>query len=166
MILDRLYRNTADHDISLMFTSTSSANGATFSLCFDSEFFVEGGLDEIRIQIKDVEPKTFQVLVLFMYTGYIPQDEQPANVSDGESSWKAVFLSAHLYELEELCQMAQRHIVAMITPDEDIPLLFLSEYIHHELRAALVKYIALTSAPVIAGSSSVTNTLTSQSLGC
>lgn len=119
--------------------------------------FMEGGEGEKQIQIKDVKSKVFQVLVRFMYAGYLPQDEQPKRVSDSnqvpesEASWEAVFLAAHRYELEELCQTAQRHIVAKITPEKAIPLLFRSGYLYNDLRAILVKFVAKTSASVIAG---------------
>ncbi|KAF9369908.1 hypothetical protein CPC16_004107 [Podila verticillata] len=127
-----------------------------FRRMFGSEF-AEGGEGEKQIQIRDVHPKTFQTLVRFMYAGYLPQDEQPKRVSDcnqaseSETSWEAVFLAAHRYELEELCQAAQRHIVAKVTPDKAIPLLFRSGYLYKDLRAALVKLIANTSASVVAG---------------
>ncbi|KAF9389226.1 hypothetical protein CPB97_011793 [Podila verticillata] len=127
-----------------------------FQRMFRSEF-AEGGEGEKQIQIKDVKPKAFQALVRFMYAGYLPQNEQPKRVDDSnqvpesETSWEAIFLAAHRYELEELCQTAQRHIVAKVTPDNAIPLLFRSGYLYKDLRAALVKFIANTSASVVAG---------------
>ncbi|KAG0017112.1 hypothetical protein BGZ81_010911 [Podila clonocystis] len=176
MILDRLYRDTTHHDVSFEFDHVESITGKLaqalptvfapksavvsahrsvlrqwpyFQRMFESEF-MEGGEGEKKIQIKDVKPEIFKTLVRFMYAGYIPQHEQPTKVTEGETSWESLFLAAHRYELEELCQMAQRHIIANITPDEAIPLLFRSGYLYHELRAALVKFIASTSAPVVA----------------
>ncbi|KAF9333095.1 hypothetical protein BG006_004031 [Podila minutissima] len=168
MVMERLYNDTAHHDVFFEFDPVViSAHKHVlrqwpyFQQMFGYEF-VEGGSDEKqiqiknvgpgekRVQIKDVGPKAFQVLIRFMYAGYLPLSEQPTKVTESENSWEAVFLAAHLYELEELRQMAQRHIVANVTPDIAIPLLFRSGYKYPELRAALVKFIALSSASVVA----------------
>ncbi|KAG0086587.1 hypothetical protein BGZ92_008032 [Podila epicladia] len=162
MIMEKLYNDTAHHDISAH--KHVLRQWPYFQRMFDNEF-VEGRSSEKRIQIndvipgekrikiKDVEPKAFQVLVRFMYAGYIPISEQPTKVTESENSWEAGFLAAHLYELEELCQMAQRHIVTKVTPKMAIPLLFRSGYKYPELRAALVKFIALKSLSVVASKS-------------
>lgn len=193
MIMEKLYNDTAHHDVFFEFDPVESIAGRItrelpavfaykpieisisahkhvlrqwpyFQRMLDNEF-VEGGSGEKQIQnkdvrpgekrikIKDVGPKAFQVLVRFMYAGYIPLSEQPTKATESENSWEAVFLAAHLYELEELCQMAQRHIEPNITPDMAIPLLFRSGYKYPELRAALVKFIAKKSLSVVAGKS-------------
>lgn len=178
LIMDRLYRDTAHHDVFFEFDEDESIMDRIaqeipgvfarkplvvsahkhvlrqwpyFQRMFESEF-IEGGEGEKKIQIKDVNPRGFQTLVRFMYAGYIPQDEQPTKVTDNKTnSWESLFLAAHRYELEELCQMAQRHIVARITPDEAIPLLFRSGYKYDDLRESLVKLIALRSSSVASG---------------
>ncbi|KAG0333946.1 hypothetical protein BG000_008768 [Podila horticola] len=178
LIMDRLYRDTAHHDVFFEFDDDESIMDRIaqeipgvfsrkplavtahkhvlrqwpyFQRMFESEF-IEGGEGEKKIQIKDVNSRVFQTLVRFMYAGYIPQDEQPTKVTDSKTnSWESLFLAAHRYELEELCQMAQRHIVARITPDEAIPLLFRSGYKYDDLRESLVKLIALRSSSVVSG---------------
>lgn len=121
---------------------------------FDSGFS-EGDPGEQRVQIKDVKPATFRVLVRFMYANEIPQNEMPTQVcaddqgSADQSSFE-VFLAAHRYELQELCERAQELVVSTKDSADAVPFLFHIGYLFDGLRAPMVKMAASSCSEVIA----------------
>lgn len=170
--LDRLYHDVDNRDVSFILSPADSVaineshvkkahkvvlyQWPYFKRMFGSDF-MEGGAGEKEIQIKDVKPKAFQLLLRFMYTCIIPHVEEPTvTFSDAlinpqeEASWEDVFLVAHRYEVEELCELAQKKILAKLTPQAVIPFLFRTGYLFDSLRAPSIKYIASTSASQVA----------------
>ncbi|KAG0037498.1 hypothetical protein BGZ82_002410 [Podila clonocystis] len=154
--LDRLYHDVHDRDVAFIFNnpgleSTSEITierahklvldqWSYFNHMFRSDF-MEGGVGDEEIQVKDVTPQVFQLLLRFMYTGVIPHGEQPTiTFSDSltnpqEASWEDVFLAAHRYELEELCELAQKKILEKLTTKATIPFLFRTGYLFDSFRA-------------------------------
>ncbi|KAG0027613.1 hypothetical protein BGZ81_005462, partial [Podila clonocystis] len=172
--LERLYNDVRDRDVAFIFnnpdlesTSEITVERAHklvlnqwpyFNHMFRSDF-MEGGAGEKEIQVKDVKPQVFQLLLRFMYTGVIPQGEQPTvTFSDSltnpqEASWEDVFLAAHRYELDELCELAQKQILEKLTSQATIPFLFRTGYLFDSFRAPSIKYIASTNAGQVASKS-------------
>ncbi|KAG0037497.1 hypothetical protein BGZ82_002409 [Podila clonocystis] len=169
--LDRLYHDTDSRDVSFIFSNPDSPTTETnvekahklilyqwpyFRRMFSSDF-VEGGAGEKEIQIKGVKPKVFQMLLRFMYN--IPIAEQPlvafteAVANPRDASWEDIFLAADRYELEKLCELAQKNIAEKLTPQVAIPFLFRTGYLFETLRAPTIRYIASTSASQIASQS-------------
>ncbi|KAF9298558.1 hypothetical protein BGZ74_009335 [Mortierella antarctica] len=117
---------------------------------------MEGGAGEKEIQVKDVKPQVFQLLLRFMYTGIIPQEKHPSTTfadtlrDPQEACWEDVFLAAHRYELDELCELAQKNLLEKLTPKAAIPFLFRTGYLFDSLRAPSIKFIASTSASHVA----------------
>ncbi|KAF9304092.1 hypothetical protein BGZ74_002410, partial [Mortierella antarctica] len=117
-----------------------------FRWMLESEF-VEGGPGDQRIQIRDVKPTTFRVLVWLMYAGEIPQGVMPARVCAAvegqagadQTSFEEVFLAAHRYELQELCAWVQKTIDTNVNSTDAIPFLFCVGYLFDELRVPMVK---------------------------
>lgn len=166
-LLNRLYHDVDNRDVSFILSpADSAASNETlvkkahkvvlnqwpyFKRMFNSDF-MEGGEGEKEVQVTDVKPKVFQLLLRFMYTGIIPQEEQPsvaftdAIANPQEASWEDVFLAAHRYELEELCDLAQKNILNKLTPKAAIPFLFRTGYLFETLRTPVIKYTAKTSA--------------------
>lgn len=93
-------------------------------------YFKEGIASEKEIQILDVKPKVFQLLVPLMYIDIIQEEDHPSATfvdtvaSPREACWEDVFLAAHRYELDELCDLAQKNIPDKLTPQTAIPFLF------------------------------------------
>ncbi|KAG0084220.1 hypothetical protein BGZ92_010101 [Podila epicladia] len=89
--------------------------------------FMEGIASEKEIEILDVKPRVFQLLLRFMYTGIIPQEEHPsATFTDTltdpqEACWEDVLLAAHRYELDELCEFAHKKILDKLTLQTAVP---------------------------------------------
>ncbi|KAG0343212.1 hypothetical protein BG005_002540 [Podila minutissima] len=169
--LDRLYRDVDYRDVSFILNPTSTvATNEThvttahkvvlyqwsyFKRMFSSDF-MEGGAGEKEIQVKDVKPQGFQLLLRFMYTGIIPQEKHPSTTfadtlrDPQEACWEDVFLAAHRYELDELCELAQKNLLEKLTPKAAIPFLFRTGYLFDSLRAPSIKFIASTSASHVA----------------
>ncbi|KAG0343213.1 hypothetical protein BG005_002541, partial [Podila minutissima] len=172
--LERLYHDVHDRDVSFIFNNPDleSTNEITvkrahklvlnqwpyFKRMFSSDI-MEGGAGEKEIQVKDVKPQVFQLLLRFMYTGVIPHGEQPTvTFSDPitnpqEASWEDVFLAAHRYELDELCHLVEKSILEKLTPEAAIPFLFRTGYQFDAFRVPSIKYIASTSASQVASKS-------------
>ncbi|KAF9332619.1 hypothetical protein BG006_004486 [Podila minutissima] len=101
--------------------------------------FAEGGPGDQRIQIRDVKPTTFCVLIRFMYAGEISQGVTLTRVCADQTSFEEVFLAAHRYELQELCAWVQKTIVTDVNSTDAIPFLFHVGYLFDELRVPMVK---------------------------
>ncbi|KAF9215041.1 hypothetical protein BGZ59_002452 [Podila verticillata] len=173
-LLNRLYRDVDNRDVSFILSPADlAASNETlvrkahkvvlnqwpyFKRMFNSDF-MEGGKGEKEIKVTNVKPKVFQLLLRFMYTGIIPQEERPfvaftdAIANPQEASWEDVFLAAHRYELEELCDLAHKNILDKLTPQTAIPFLFRTGYLFETLRAPVIKYTAKTSASQAASKS-------------
>ncbi|KAG0325280.1 hypothetical protein BG000_001868 [Podila horticola] len=174
LFLERLYHDVHDRDVTFIFNNPDLAitdeitfekahklvlnQWSYFNRMFKSDF-MEGGAGEKEIQIKDVKPKVFKLLLRFMYTGTIPHAEQPlATFTDTvtnpqDVSWEDLFLTAHRYEVNELCDHIEKLILEKLTPQTAIPFLFRTGYLFDALRAPSIKYIASTSASQVASKS-------------
>ncbi|KAF9325533.1 hypothetical protein BG006_010984 [Podila minutissima] len=169
--LERLYHDVHGRDVSFIVNNPhlEAANEITverahklvlnqwpyFKRMFSSDF-MEGGAGEKEIQVKDVKPQVFQLLLRFMYTGTIPQEKHPSTTfadtltDPQEVCWEDLFLAAHRYELDELCEFAQNNMLENLTPEAAIPFLFRTGYLFDSLRAPSIKFIASTSASHVA----------------
>ncbi|KAG0325281.1 hypothetical protein BG000_001869 [Podila horticola] len=90
--LDRLYHDVDNRDVSFILSPADSVaineshvkkahklvlyQWPYFKRMFSSDF-MEGGAGEKDIQVKDVKPKAFQLLLRFIYTCIIPHVEEP-----------------------------------------------------------------------------------------
>ncbi|KAG0034399.1 hypothetical protein BGZ81_004880 [Podila clonocystis] len=106
---------------------------------------------EMRLYISGVEWPAFEVLIRFLYTGRIPLRLEPKLVfandhheGDRDASWEEVFLAADHCEIDELRELALAAILSKLTPEGTIPFLFRTAYLHKDLRAPVVKYVATT----------------------
>ncbi|KAG0084221.1 hypothetical protein BGZ92_010102, partial [Podila epicladia] len=167
--LDRLYHDVDHRDVSFILTPADTAatnethvktahkvvlcQWSYFKRMFSSNF-MEGGEGE-EIQVKDVKPQVFQFLLRFTYIGVIPHGEQPMvtfsdPIANPPACWEDVFLAAHRYELDELCELAQKKTLERLTTQGAIPFLFRTGYLFDSLRASSIKFIASTSPSHVA----------------
>lgn len=129
-----------------------------FRTMFESEF-AEGGDGDKMIRIKDTSPKAFQMLLRFMYTCKLPDDDKPTKVyvdvfnKHTDISWETLYLAAHRYDIQELCQIARDSILANLNLTGTVPFLFRSAYLFEDLREPVIKYVAASCGSIIASKS-------------
>ncbi|KAF9380150.1 hypothetical protein CPB97_008532 [Podila verticillata] len=58
--------------------------------------------------------------------------------------WEKVFLAADHCEVDELRQVSLTTILSKLTPEGTIPFLFRTAYLHKDLRASVIEYVATT----------------------
>ncbi|KAG0355359.1 hypothetical protein BG005_005730 [Podila minutissima] len=126
-----------------------------FRTMFESGF-AEGGVGSKNIRIRDTSPRAFQLLLCFMYTGKIPEDIKPTIVfmdplnTQEEVSWESLYLVAHRYDIQDLCQVSRNNIVANLDTQGTVPFLFRSAHLFEDLREPVINYVANTCGPQIA----------------
>ncbi|KAF9312883.1 hypothetical protein BG003_005834 [Podila horticola] len=153
-LLTSLYGDSELHDVFFVFDTTNPRTHGVEAGCVDVKP-ADRDPGEQRVQIKDVKPATFRVLVRFMYANEIPQNEMPTQVcaddqgSADQTSFE-VFLAAHRYELQELCERAQESVVSTKDSTDAVPFLFHIGYLFDRLRAPMVKMAASSCSEVIA----------------
>ncbi|KAF9312880.1 hypothetical protein BG003_005831 [Podila horticola] len=111
---------------------------------FESEFS-ESGPGTKQIRIRDTKAATFKKAIQFF--------------------WEDVYIVAHRYDLEGLCQLTEQSIITGLTNENAFPFLFRSAYLYNELRAAAVKYSATSCASAIASKDFRSNYLTHPEFG-
>ncbi|KAF9387584.1 hypothetical protein CPB97_002365 [Podila verticillata] len=174
VMMTKLYYDTKYQDISFALSEASTDDEAEpsqvieigahkhvltqwpyFRAMFEGGFS-ESGVDVKQVKIKDINPTTFKRLLRHMYLGDLEKENQPTTVFTDELkdeegvSWEEIFVAAHRYELEDLCQLAKTKTVTGLTPENAVPFLFRSAYLYDELRAPVVRYAATTCASTIA----------------
>ncbi|KAF9407123.1 hypothetical protein BGZ94_002814 [Podila epigama] len=119
-----------------------------FQTMFDGEL-AKGTAGPARVIIKDTSMATFKVLLCFVYTGKILDVHAPAAVySDpemttmGKSSWEDLFLAANRYDMSELCEFAQKKLIACLDTTTAVPFLFRMAYMFPALRDPVVKFVS------------------------
>ncbi|KAG0342240.1 hypothetical protein BG000_006159 [Podila horticola] len=121
-----------------------------FKKMIDSKCDDSSGTSELRIYISNVEWAAFRVLIRFLYTGRLPLHLEPKLVfadsppEGRETSWEELFLAADRCEIDELRQLALTTILTKLTLEGTIPFLFRTAYLHEDLRAPVVKFVATT----------------------
>ncbi|KAF9387583.1 hypothetical protein CPB97_002364 [Podila verticillata] len=171
-MMRKLYDDTVYRDVSFLFdggTEVSMDPGRAldgahklvlaqwpyFKTMFESEFS-DGGEGPKQIRIKDTKAATFKRAIQFMYMGVLAKDDQPTTVfidaleNEEDVSWEDVYVVAHRYDLEGLCQLAKESIISGLTTENAVPFLFRSAYLYDELRESVVKYAATSCASTIA----------------
>ena len=78
---------------------------------------------ENRIDIKDIEPKVLEVMLLFIYTG---------NTKDLDELAVSLMTAADKYGLDQLKTICSNHLISNIYPNIYIETLVLSKYMNHE----------------------------------
>lgn len=187
--MKKLYDDAAYQDVSFIFNGTGMkledpptqtmkisahkhvlAHWPYFKSMFEGGF-AESGEGAKQIQIKDVKPATFRLMIQFMYMGYLVKEEEPKTVftdaleNEEEASWEDIYVTAHLYDLEGLCQLAKTSIIRGLATENAIPFLFRSAYLYGELRAPVVKYAATSCVSAIASKDFRSNYLTHPEFG-
>ncbi|KAF9304089.1 hypothetical protein BGZ74_002407 [Mortierella antarctica] len=162
-MMKKLYDDAAYQDVSFIFNGTGMeledpptqtmkigahkhvlAQWPYFKSMFEGGF-AESGEGAKQIQIKDVKPATFRLMIQFMYMGHLVKEEEP----------KTVFTDA-LENEEEARGLATENA---------IPFLFRSAYLYGELRAPVVKYAATSCVSAIASKDFRSNYLTHPEFG-
>ncbi|KAG0332325.1 hypothetical protein BG000_010115 [Podila horticola] len=189
VMMKNLYSDTLYRNVSFLFddgTGTDldmepsrGTNGAHklilaqwpyFKTMFESEFS-ESGPGTKQIRIRDTKAATFKKAIQFMYMGDLTKEDQLTTVftdafkNKEDVSWEVVYIVAHRYDLEGLCQLAKQSIIAGLTNENAVPFLFRSAYLYDELRAAVVKYSATSCASAIASKDFRSNYLTHPEFG-
>ncbi|KAG0015045.1 hypothetical protein BGZ81_000123 [Podila clonocystis] len=102
-----------------------------------------------KFKIENMSPKTFQLLLRFMYTGQLREDKKPkVTYIKGQLqgvevvSWESLFRAAHEFKLGELCKLARDNILADLSPEKTIPFLFRTAFHFEMLRDPVVEYVA------------------------
>ncbi|KAF9430859.1 hypothetical protein BGZ94_003032 [Podila epigama] len=126
-----------------------------FRTMFDSGFS-EGETRPTRVVIKDTSLATFKALLRFTYTGKISEEHAPTSVylnpamaSVDRSSWEDLFLVASLYDMLELCELAQKKMIACLDATTAIPFLFRTAYMFPDLRGPVVQFVGTTCGHLI-----------------
>ncbi|KAF9386240.1 hypothetical protein CPB97_003922 [Podila verticillata] len=136
-------------------TSTTSTFGAHkvvlaqwpyFKSMFSSEF-IEGGSGTGPIRIKDVNAKTFRVMMYFMYVGEVESGpiellKSHDPIQAAKVSWEALYLAANRYQIADLRKLALDKITGNLDKMDTIEFLFRSAYLFEELRTPVIAYIA------------------------
>lgn len=173
---EKLYADSTYHDVFFVFsessipsvtpqgTMISSTVGAHklilsqwpyFQMMFESGFS-EGGPGEKKIHVKDTKASTFKLLLRYLYTEKLPQDSQPtvayrdAIKNMEEVSWEDLYLVADRYEVDALRQSALGHLLPGSNSVGVIQFLFRTAYLFEELRAPVIKHIAMMCSSEIA----------------
>ncbi|KFH72780.1 hypothetical protein MVEG_00006 [Podila verticillata NRRL 6337] len=174
VMMTKLYYDTKYQDFSFAFSEESTDDegepsqvielGAHKHVLAQWPYFramFEGGFSESdddakQVKIKDIKPTTFKRLLRHMYLGDLEKEDQPTTafmdeLNDEEAvSWEEIFIAAHRYDLEDLCQLAKTKTVIGLTPMNAVSFLFRSAYLYDELRVPVVKYAATSCASTIA----------------
>ncbi|KAF9315149.1 hypothetical protein BG003_003430 [Podila horticola] len=115
---------------------------------FKTKFESEGAADN-KIKVENVSPKTFRLLLRFMYTGQLRDDKKP-KVTYSEDilqgievvTWEGLFKAANEYNLDELCKLARDNILSDLSPEKTIPFLFHTAYLYEMLYDPVIECIA------------------------
>ncbi|KAF9312881.1 hypothetical protein BG003_005832 [Podila horticola] len=172
-MMAKLYEDTTYQDVSFAFGEASAGEESVFSRVveigahkhilaqwpyFKAMFesgFVESEPDAKQIRIKDVKPAAFKRAIQFMYMGDLAKEDRPATIfsdalEDEECvSWEDIYVTAHRYDLEDLCHLAKKKIMAGLTKENSVPFLFRSAHFYDDLREPVVKYVASSCVSVI-----------------
>ncbi|KAF8931466.1 hypothetical protein BGZ52_012500, partial [Haplosporangium bisporale] len=174
VMMSKLYCDTKYQDFSFAFSEASTgdegepsqvielgahrhvlAQWPYFKAMFEGGFS-ESDVDAKQVKIKGIKPTTFKQLLRHMYLGDLEKEDQPITafmdeLNDEEAvSWEEIFIAAHRYDLEDLCQLAKTKTVIGLTPMNAVSFLFRSAYLYDELRVPVVKYAATSCASTIA----------------
>ncbi|KAF9332173.1 hypothetical protein BG006_004961 [Podila minutissima] len=118
--------------------------------------FAEGGPGEQRIKIQGTKPKTFELLLRFMYTGQLPEHLNPTiKYSDEleeveDASMEDLFLAADRYDVQELRDLTLKPLLERLDADNAIPFLFRTAYKFSELRKPVVQFVVKSCGSTIA----------------
>ncbi|KAG0342235.1 hypothetical protein BG000_006154 [Podila horticola] len=112
--------------------------------------FESQSADDNKIKVENVPPKTFRLLLRFMYTGQLRDDKKP-KVTYSEDilqgievvTWEGLFKAANEYNLDELCKLARDNILADLSPEKTIPFLFRTAYLYEMLYDPVIDHVQI-----------------------
>ncbi|KAG0333095.1 hypothetical protein BG000_009483 [Podila horticola] len=113
-----------------------------FKTLFDSDF-VEGCTGTKKISVQGVKPKTFRLMIKFMYVGVLRRAVATLYEDETDNaSWEGFYIAADRYRIYDLRMLALTTIEKNLDSDASIDFLFRKGYLYKELREMLVKNIA------------------------
>ncbi|KAG0333096.1 hypothetical protein BG000_009484 [Podila horticola] len=117
-----------------------------FKSMFESGFKEGGSGAKKPIRINGVKPKTFQMIIQFMYMGTLPPTSatlyEDGDISADKASWEGLYIAADLYRIDDLRKLALTTIEAKLDSAAAVEFLFRSAYLYAEMREPVVRCIA------------------------
>ncbi|KAG0028181.1 hypothetical protein BGZ81_004962 [Podila clonocystis] len=117
--------------------------------------FAESQPGEQQIGIQDTKLKTFKILLWFLYTGQLSENQEPSilysdELEDNEdASMEDLFLAADRYDVQELRDLTAEPLLSQLNAENAIPFLFRTAYKFSELRKGVVQFVANSCGPAV-----------------
>lgn len=117
--------------------------------------FAESAPGEQQISIQDTKLKTFKLLLLFLYTGQLLENQEPSimysdELEDSEdTSMEDLFLAADRYDVQELREHTVEPLLDSLEAENAIPFLFRTAYKFPELRKPVIHFVAKSCGSAI-----------------
>ncbi|KAF9324984.1 hypothetical protein BG006_011503 [Podila minutissima] len=116
-----------------------------FKTMFKSTFKEGGSGSKKTIRVKYIKPKTFQLMLQFMYMGSLHSTDATLyddnTTTDDQASWEGLYIAADRYRIDDLRKLALANIEAQLDSTAAIDFLFRSAYLYPELREPVIRYI-------------------------